>query len=545
MMKKFIYLFLSFGLLMLGCTDDLQKDIDDLKDKVANLEATDLASMEFQGSNLVVTYGDGSTSTVTVPSDVIPNRVVDFEIDNATGVITVTFSDGTTKQYTVLSNGSTTYLSGTLTGDYGIASMTVGDVTLANLSYDDQNRMVQALINLPDGYGNVINIMDLQNNYADETPMAIAIEKSMHADFDYSTVESYSYTWEYLDTYEGSYYVEEDAEETGMYTYYSYYGMSGSQYMYYAYPKSWFEPEDEVEYGYPYYHRVADEDSLFYKSYSYQWITVDTEYGRVYYNSQKIRITDVYEAGEIMDTARTKLTLRDDDLIEKVELLDWNGEVGGYIELTYDGDDLVTLADIYDLYDPTKGDGIDPDTAHYAQVQFIYTDNLLTKLNFAYLNPEDETVEELIELVEIVYDEVGNPTEIWAIPGYSDDEEYIVSVDGSGRVSIDIREDEMIKFVEIEYDYTLPNFFGESLESLIPELKGLKIKNAPVRLVHSGFFNFVNMEYSDYNQGGYPAKVKMEAYIGSMLYRKSSGPDLGFITTPIGTEMLLEYTLFE
>lgn len=90
------------------------------------------------------------------------------------------------------------------------------------------------------------------------------------------------------------------------------------------------------------------------------------------------------------------------------------------------------------------------------------------------------------------------------------------------------------KVVGIEYNYTLPNFFGKTLEYMIPELKGINVKNAPVKFTHSGFFNFVNMEYFDFNQGGYPAKVKVDTYLPDM-----AGPAV------IGTEMLIDYVLFD
>ncbi|MFP4487721.1 MAG: hypothetical protein ACLFN1_00320 [Bacteroidales bacterium] len=550
-MKKIAYLFVFAGLLFSACTDDLQKDIDDLKEKVEALEATDVASLDFQGDELIVTFGDGSTSSVTVPPEVIPNRVIDFEINNATGIITVTFSDGTTKEYIVLNNGNTTFLSGTLEGDYGITTMSVGDVKMAELGYDDQNRMVEAFINLPDGNGNVINIMEMHNYYADDSPAFEAIEKVLNYDMDYYTEEWMYSEYVYFPEDNGYNFVQEDGE---LYDLYIDRYFTGSEYRYTHYEKCWFVPEDEINYDtYEKYYPVAGEDSLFYKSYNnYRYMTVDGVDGRVYYPDRIIKVTKIYEQGEAVDTTRAKLTMRNDDLIEKVEFYEWDtDEIDGYLELTYDASDLITQVDMYDLYDPAgeKGDGINPDTIHFAQLVMSYTDDLLTKVDLQSLQ-EDGSVDETMELTEIVYDEVGNPVEIWTIPGYNAGDGYIYTTDGSGKIIIEPLEKEMQKVVEIEYDYMLPNFFGKTLEYMIPELKGLKITNAPVKLTHSGFFDFVNMEYFDYNEGGYPAKVKMEAYISSLFYGPMKGlapgyPGMGFITTPIATEMLIEYVLFE
>ena len=141
-MKKLFLLFASIGLLVFSCNDDLQKDIDDLKNRVSTLEASEaVVGLEFQGNDLIVTFGDGSTASVSAPVEVIPDHVSDFSIDTETNMITITFSDGTSSQYIVFSNGNSTYMSGTLSGDYGIISMTMGDVTLANLSDDGQTVM--------------------------------------------------------------------------------------------------------------------------------------------------------------------------------------------------------------------------------------------------------------------------------------------------------------------------------------------------------------------------------------------------------------------
>ena len=533
---------------MIGCTDDLENDINDLKDKVENLENGEIAGMEFQGSDLVITFGDGTTTSVTVPDDVLPGNVSDFDINNETGIITVTFADGTTREYIVLDNGNTTYLSGTLSGDYGITSMTLGDVELVKMAYDDQDRMINAQVNLPDGNGNVINVMELQNNYADAQPVMIAIEKSLYNDINYTTDSYFSSTYVYLPDDNGYSFVEEEAG-TELYILYNYRYFTGTEYRYNKYEHCWFVPDDQVNHDtYEKYYPVAGEDSLFYKTYNnYQYVTIDDVSGRLYYPDRIVRIEEVYEAGEVMDTSTARLTMRDDDLIEKIEMLDWESEVSEYFEITYDANDLITQVDMYDIFDITKA--ADTDTIKFGRAVMTYTDNLLTLVQFEILD-EDGNVDETMDITKLVYDDAGNPVEVWAIPDYEAGDGYTYTVDGSGKIIITPIDKELQKVVEIEYNYTLPNFFGKTLEYMIPELKGIKVINAPVRLVHSGFFDFVNMEYFDFNQGGYPAKVKMEAYISSSMggLRKAPSPIYfggGVISVPVGTEMFIDYALFD
>lgn len=138
-MKKLAFFVAAIALLMAGCNDDFEDDLNELRDKVDDLEKALVTGLEFQENNLVVIFSDGTTSQVTVPEEILPGNVVDFDIDNESGIIVITFADGTTKEYLILNNGDATYLSGTLEGDYGIASMTLGDVEMVNLEYDDQN----------------------------------------------------------------------------------------------------------------------------------------------------------------------------------------------------------------------------------------------------------------------------------------------------------------------------------------------------------------------------------------------------------------------
>ncbi len=545
-MKKLILLFATIGLLAFSCTDDLQKDIDDLKGRVSTLEASEtVVSLEFQGNDLIVTFGDGSTASLTAPVEVIPDHVSDFSIDTETNLITITFSDGTSSQYTVFSNGNSTYMSGTLTGDYGISSMTMGDVTLANLAYDGQNRMVEAMINLPDGNGNVINILELQNNYAAENPTAIAIEKSMYADFDYFTEEYINSSSVNFPGDSGDYFVQKDGE---MYIYYTDGSFNGTDYSYNSHPHCWFVENDDIDHSdSDNYYSVLGEDSLFYKSsYDYRTMDIDDEYGRLYYPYKIIRINDVYQAGEARDTSKTRLTMRDDDLIAKVEVLKWDSdEVEMYFDLTYDINQLLTNIDFYDAQNYLRKSASDeePLPEHYMRMNMLYTESLLTSLSVDRYDNEG-SIEETIEVGQIVYDDAGNPVEIWSseLFYYSDNDANFM-VDASGKISVEPMNNELKKIVEIEYNYTLPNFFGKSLEYLIPELKGLNIKNAPVRITQSGSFNFAQMEYFDFNEGGYPAKVKLDANMQT--YYDKSASIVRSPIIPLGTEMELEYTLFE
>ncbi len=528
-MKKLAFLIAAVSLLMAGCNDDFEDELNELRDKVNNLENAQVSGLEFQGNNLVILFSNGTTTQVTVPEGILPGNVTDFDIDNESGIIAVTFADGTTKEYIVLTNGNTTYLSGTLEGDYGITSITLGDVEMVNLDYDGQDRVVKVMVNIPDGNGNVVNVMELQHNYAATDPTIMAIEKSLRYSIDFTNEEYLSYTYAYFDADHGYHFAEEDGE---MYSLYRWRQLIDTQYRYHHNQHCWFVANDDINYNtYEKYYPVPGEDSLFYKSNNnYLSMDIDGVYGRMYIPDRIVRIDKIYQPGEAMDTATIKLTMRNDDLIEKMEFLHWEtGEVTGYTEMTYNQDALLTQVNMFDI----KETETDYDTINFGRLLMDYTGELLTLIQFESLDDEGN-VDETYDITKFVYDEVGNPVEIWAVPYYNAGDGYIYSVDAGGKIIIEEIEMVLQKVVGIEYNYTLPNFFGKTLEYMIPELKGIQVKNAPVRFTHSGFFNFVNMEYFNFNQGGYPGKVKVDAYLPEL-----AGPAL------IGTELLIDYVLFD
>ena len=370
----------------------------------------------------------------------------------------------------------------------------------------------------------------------------------MYADIDYEIEEWISTETTSFPGDSGYSFVMKDGE---MYSYYDNGFYNGSEYQYNTRSHCWFVEDDDIDYdSYEKYFPVAGEDSVFYKSYSnYYSMSIDEKYGHLYYPNEIIRVTDIYQAGETMDTLKTRLTVKDNGLIEKVETLHWeNEDVTGYFEMTYDNNDLMTSIDFYDVRTYLKKSAGDdspeePRVEHYMTLNMSYTESLLTSLNADFFD-EEGALEETVEVGQMVYDDAGNPIEIWSsqVDYYNDNGPNFV-VDASGRISIEPISNELKKIVEIEYNYTLPNFFGKTLEYLIPELKGLKINNAPVRITQSGFFNFAQMEYFDFNEGGYPAKVKLDANIQSY-YNKGASISRSPIL-PLGTEMELEYTLFE
>ncbi|MFW5872862.1 MAG: hypothetical protein ACOCVN_02635, partial [bacterium] len=70
------------------------------------------------------------------------------------------------------------------------------------------------------------------------------------------------------------------------------------------------------------------------------------------------------------------------------------------------------------------------------------------------------------------------------------------------------------QIASIEYNYDFKNFFGNTLEALVPELKNYKVYNAPKKISMTGSFNFGSAEYSDFNDGGYPDKVVFYGFEG-------------------------------
>ena len=69
------------------------------------------------------------------------------------------------------------------------------------------------------------------------------------------------------------------------------------------------------------------------------------------------------------------------------------------------------------------------------------------------------------------------------------------------------REPGMYPVVKIEYKYDMKNFFGHTFGTVIPELYGFNLNNAPYRISLRNEMTGGALEYHKFNEGGYPQSI--------------------------------------
>ncbi|MDX5437540.1 MAG: hypothetical protein LPK03_10120, partial [Pontibacter sp.] len=117
-----------------------------------------------------------------------------------------------------------------------------------------------------------------------------------------------------------------------------------------------------------------------------------------------------------------------------------------------------------------------------------------------------------------VYDSNGNPTAVWAWQPAVYDYSWKLDVSTGQWVPTSklIREAGLHKVANIEYETAYKNFLGNTITALVPELEGYRIVNAIKRVTVHNSYTFANIEYKDFNENGYPRRMKMDAsYIES------------------------------
>lgn len=118
--------------------------------------------------------------------------------------------------------------------------------------------------------------------------------------------------------------------------------------------------------------------------------------------------------------------------------------------------------------------------------------------------------EDDITMSEIKYDDKKNPIEIYKYN--SPDTDWKRDPETGEYKEVVTEEGGLKSLVKIEYDYEMKNFLGNTAGLVFPELSNFNMYNAPKKITQSGTVVMGSVTYSEFNEGGYPAKVK---YLGT------------------------------
>lgn len=215
----------------------------------------------------------------------------------------------------------------------------------------------------------------------------------------------------------------------------------------------------------------------------------------------KRTIDGVYEIGDLCSETFVTLEYDSDGILVKTfskSQKDASPEM--YTEYFYDSNNIAKTQ----VYISVDGNWEKKDTF----ILFNYNNsNLLSE----FVRVDDKGVKTTIS--KIIYDQEGNPTELFRLLGDVYNDPYSNEIINPETGLYEYYEDFIIhkgglySFAKIEYNYKMKNFFGNTFSCIIPELTDLKYNNAISRVVISNSINAGNIEYSDFNDGGYPTTM--------------------------------------
>lgn len=94
--------------------------------------------------------------------------------------------------------------------------------------------------------------------------------------------------------------------------------------------------------------------------------------------------------------------------------------------------------------------------------------------------------------------------------------------------------------LKIKYNYGLKNFMNHTFTAMNPLLEGFKMNNAISEMIWAGHGSYFMAEYSDYNEGGYPTRLKGLLQLSDEIL--TDDPDLNLpLNVSIATLYKLEY----
>ncbi|MBN2349285.1 MAG: hypothetical protein JXJ22_10630 [Bacteroidales bacterium] len=525
-----------------GCTKDVQDQVDQLQQDV-NLTIVDVY---FVGEDLIIEYSNGETATVTLPESITQTAVSALNFDQATGLLTLTFSDGNTSTYEIINHDQELLLAQDVNGKYYLQEIALGDVSLADFTYDTEKRLTEIAVRFL--FNNeVADILKVVNTYSGDqntgyTMYLYAFQQEANTSQTY-VYYSNSVNFDHQLTSEEQLVDNGD----GTFTYYSYSYSSGSYYYYYSYsPCVWVPVDDLNECGdadQDYYYPISGNE--FYRIYPYnsrwQYKDIDGIYSALVQANYMVTVNSVVEKGNIYDTIKVDVNYNSAGLAEKIyTYTDENDVPLEYILNTYDANNLLVKNEYYVWNDITEvWEKMDEYISHTYN-----SENLIESSTWHYLNSED--AEETRQVYGVTYDDQNNPV---LVSAFMDEDIEWQFVEGTGGEytyePVVVRPAGLVDVLKVEYNYNMKNFWGNTWNSIIPELKGLQMNNAPKKILYADHFSYANMEYSDFNEGGYPQTLTAAAkileddfFFGPSM--RASGPSI-YVGGDVNIELTLDY----
>ena len=486
--------------------------------------------------------GDEDTGVVAKGADGVDGvGIKSMSYDPETGMLVIVLTNGNESKFKISNQEGdlSAVLMDDINGAYLVTKISMGDIPYAQIEYNAENQVTKITTSTANGY-TILKNMEIEKEYANGKPSKIITRR-------YATEKTVKYSDEYLEQYidhgyvvleeyKGDGFVESNTD--GSYDYYSYQGGNDGLFFYdkfWANVGSRLDNEmiangDGTRKIYKYYSSITieGEEYYYYKVYDRCIISpenrttslkigddvfeifdgIEDAYNLkmeghfIHYTFSPLRyirtIEGSYEVGDVMYETFSSLTYSNDGKIEKIYASTEEGvDATEYYQNNYNAEGLLETSERF----VKENDSWIKDPV-YNQYQYN-TDNLVANI----VEIDGDGSEKVISKVD--YDEQGNPTEIFRYQGEFIDRRFVVDpATGLGRYIDDVvAEAGLYSVAKLEYDYTMKNFMGHSLEALFPELYGFTFNNAIKGAAVSNTGNYGVASYKCFNDGGYPEVI--------------------------------------
>jgi hypothetical protein len=506
-MKKVLLSLLAASLIFSSCEDlsKYQTENEELKKELEGYKNATVQDITFEGEEMIITFSNGAEYRTAAPESMTGEDgvgIANIEFDQDTGVLTITMTDGKTYSFQLNAEDSAVLISDT-NGKYLLSKVTLGDVPVVEMTYTDDYQLKTVTNYITTGVqvlktGTIERVYDANGNVTAINGKQYALENGW--DYDQYYLNSYSEGVSFNSALNGNN-DHFEANGDGTFTYYDFHHFNSydSTFNYYKYDKAYYiegprtqwEVTVETEADtYIYFEFLTTENYLDQNNVAQerQW----------YIAEKKFIVHGQHEVGDLIEEYSVQVNASASGKIETV--YDAATEADAYTKLvhSYNNDDMIIKTEAFYRNDSDEW------VAEDGNISYAYNDdNLMTEATFT-------STDTSMVVQKMVYDENNNPIEIWMYMDKFSVGETEVFDPTTGQYVDNIaftREAGLHQVAEVEYKSNMKNFLGHTISALFPSFDGLKLNNAPARVVVSNTYLYGSMEYKNFNEGGYPEVI--------------------------------------
>lgn len=503
--------------LFTGCEKD-NEETQNLENELAAEKSKTVVDIKKVGDNLIIYYSNGTTTTVPYTEALKGNisgedgedgkdgkdgvGIESITYNGETGILTIKLTNGEVTEFKITGTGTewSAVLVSDTNGSLFITEALLGSIPIIKADYNDSYQLTYLESNRAVDM-QTRKAFDLTSSYLSDGNLDKYTRKE-YAQKDRKNDHTYEYVQEnYISQvtfteYKGYGFKETNAD--GTYTFYIYENVKNNLHYYRKYSKCIVISSDNAESDKYRIIRKGNDSKYYYYSHIH---SLSTE--KVYSLESIITPLPPISAGELLATKVVDVeTNALGRVIKKFEAKNEEDQPTKYTSYEYNSMGLVKITKSY--VKNSQGAWVE--------------EGIYETYNYDAANRLVSTVRTLgngstREIQKATYDKNGNPTEIWAWQSAVYDHDWKLNP-GTGEhepTSRLIREAGLHKIAMLEYDYSFKNFLGNTITALVPELDSYKIVNAIKRVTVPNSYSFANMEYKEFNEFGYPRRIKMDA----------------------------------